>query len=121
MNGLDTVEWDPATDPHLSEAQRFGAATAAAGKAAAKAALQERYGLALRPDAAVIGLIGRLADQKGVDLVLSAVPALMAPPAVTGVDPRAIWSAAPLTGTMVLCVGCVLGTSDGCVAREATA
>lgn len=77
MNGIDTEEWDPETDPHLPEAARFSAGTAPQGKAAAKALLQQRLGLEVRPDVALVGLIGRLTDQKGVDIVLSAIPALM--------------------------------------------
>jgi starch synthase len=39
------------------------------GKAAAKAALQEELGLAAEPNVPLIGLVGRLVDQKGIDLV----------------------------------------------------
>ena len=77
VNGLDTVEWDPAADALLPAAARFDAATAAAGKAAAKASFQARHGLALDPDACLVGYIGRLTDQKGVDVLLAAAPALV--------------------------------------------
>jgi len=74
LNGIDEAEWDPATDPHL--AARFSAA-APAGRAANKAALQARLGLAPDPAAPLFGFVGRLAWQKGVDLMLEALPALL--------------------------------------------
>jgi granule-bound starch synthase len=80
MNGLDVVEWDPATDAHLPAALRYDAATFAAGKAAAKAALQAELGLAVDPAAPLVAFVGRLTAQKGVDVLLSAAPAVMPPP-----------------------------------------
>ena len=67
LNGLDTDEWDPATDPHLPAP--FDADDAA-GKAACKATLAARLGLPAGPP--LIGVVSRLADQKGIDLVLAA-------------------------------------------------
>jgi starch synthase len=75
LNGLDTEEWNPATDPHLPA--RFSAADPAA-RAANKAALQQRMGLAQEADAPLFAFIGRLTWQKGIDLVLEALPALLA-------------------------------------------
>jgi starch synthase len=74
LNGLDTEEWDPARDPHL--AARFTPETLDA-RAANKAALQARMGLAAAPDAPLFVFIGRLTWQKGVDLVLEALPAIL--------------------------------------------
>jgi starch synthase len=74
LNGLDTTEWNPATDPHLEA--RFDAADAAP-RAANKAALQARMGLAPDPSAPLFVFIGRLTWQKGVDLVLEALPAIL--------------------------------------------
>jgi starch synthase len=68
VNGVDYGIWNPATDPHL--AARYDAATWQQGKAACKAALQEELGLPQSPRTPVVALIGRLADQKGWDLVL---------------------------------------------------
>jgi glycosyltransferase involved in cell wall biosynthesis len=42
-----------------------------------KALLRERLGLAAAPDAPLIGFVGRLTRQKGVDVVMAAVPALL--------------------------------------------
>jgi starch synthase len=67
INGVDYRQWDPAIDPHLPA--RYDASTWRAGKAACKAALQEELGLAASPDAPLVAFIGRLAEQKGIDLL----------------------------------------------------
>ena len=64
MNGIDTVEWDPASDPHLPPPAHFDASTVVEGKAAAKALLQERLGLQAAPDVPLIGFIGRQATTR---------------------------------------------------------
>jgi starch synthase len=71
LNGVDYREWNPATDPHLVE--NYEVKNYAVGKAACKAALQQQVGLPQTPDAPLIGLIGRFADQKGFDLVAKVV------------------------------------------------
>ncbi len=76
LNGLDTAEWDPATDRHL--AARFDAADPAP-RAANRAALQARLGLAPTGEAPLFAFVGRFAWQKGVDLILDgALPAILA-------------------------------------------
>lgn len=65
LNGVDYDEWNPETDPHV--AVKYSAKSMA-GKAMCKAALQRRCGLPARPDVPVIAMVGRLAEQKGVDL-----------------------------------------------------
>ena len=67
LNGIDEVEWDPATDRHLP--QRYNAASHAQGKAACKAALQKELGLPQSPDAMLVAFVGRLDEQKGIDLI----------------------------------------------------
>ncbi|MFN9210712.1 MAG: glycogen synthase GlgA [Betaproteobacteria bacterium] len=74
LNGLDTDVWNPATDPHL--AQKYDAATLER-RAANKAALQAQLGLASAPDALLYGVVSRLSWQKGLDLLLEALPALL--------------------------------------------
>jgi starch synthase len=69
INGVDYREWDPATDEHLP--QRYTPQTVRAGKAACKAHLQQELGLDARPDVPLAGFVGRLTDQKGVDLIAS--------------------------------------------------
>lgn len=71
INGVDYATWDPATDLQL--AMNYDAGTAAKGKAACKAALQSELGLPVLPRTPVIGLISRLADQKGLDLVAGVI------------------------------------------------
>ncbi len=73
LNGIDTGEWNPATDRHLPA--RFDATTIPA-RAANKAALQAAFGLDQDPLAPLFVYVGRLAWQKGVDLFLEAIPAL---------------------------------------------
>jgi starch synthase len=75
LNGIDTLEWDPATDRHLTA--RFDAQNLPA-RATNKAALQAAFGLAQEPSAPLFVYVGRLAWQKGVDLLLEAIPALFA-------------------------------------------
>ncbi len=67
LNGIDGEEWSPATDPHLET--NYDADSFAQGKRACKAALQRELGLPERPEAPLLGFIGRLAEQKGIDLV----------------------------------------------------
>jgi starch synthase len=74
LNGVDTHEWDPAADPHLPA--HYGADDLS-GKAKVKAAVQAELGLPVRPDVPLVTMVSRLADQKGVDLVAAALPALL--------------------------------------------
>ena len=75
LNGIDDRVWNPATDPYLPA--RFDARRLAR-RAANKAALQERFGLAADPAAFVVGVVSRLTHQKGMDLLADALPALAA-------------------------------------------
>ena len=79
VNGVDYDVWNPATDPHI--AQTYDAETLPAGKAACKAALQKRFGLNEEPGTPLFGMIARLVEQKGVDLVIKAAEELFARPA----------------------------------------
>jgi starch synthase len=69
LNGIDYDQWDPARDPYIPEHYD---AEHLAGKRAAKRALLEKYGL-IANDATLakplVGLISRLVDQKGFDLL----------------------------------------------------
>ena len=73
MNGVDYREWNPETDNYLN-GNNYGVRTFAQGKAACKAALQQEVGLPQVPDQPLIAMIGRLADQKGFDLVANLIP-----------------------------------------------
>lgn len=74
LNGVDGAVWDPASDTSLTE--RYSA-TALGGKAACKMALQQEHGLTPDPQAPLFGVVSRLTSQKGLDLVLSALPGLV--------------------------------------------
>jgi starch synthase len=67
VNGVDYEVWDPSVDSSIEV--RFDPSNWREGKAACKAALQQSMGLPVQPRTPVIGLIGRLAEQKGWDLV----------------------------------------------------
>jgi starch synthase len=75
VNGIDTTIWDPAADPEI--AARFDRTTLDR-RMANKASLQERMGLAADPAAPLFAVISRLTGQKGMDLVLACLPALLA-------------------------------------------
>jgi len=75
LNGIDYRAWDPATDPLIARTYDAGHL---ARKAANKQALAKRLGLAESPDGPLIGVVSRLTDQKGIDLVLGALPNLLA-------------------------------------------
>lgn len=68
INGIDTTHWDPATDVYLGE-NNYDEHSYVVGKAACKAALQRELGLPERNDVPLIAMVGRLADQKGLDLL----------------------------------------------------
>ena len=75
LNGLDETVWNPWTDPHLPARFRRGHLR---NKAKCKAALQAGLGLAADPAALLFGIVSRLTGQKGMDLVLEALPPLLA-------------------------------------------
>lgn len=75
VNGLDTGVWDPATDPLLPACYD---ASNPAGKAACRAGLEQRLGLDPDPRSPIFAVISRLTAQKGLDLVLETLPALLA-------------------------------------------
>ncbi len=73
VNGIDDAVWNPATDPAL--AQTFSALRIDM-RVRNKTALQTKMGLAPRVDRPLFGVISRLSDQKGLDLLLQALPGL---------------------------------------------
>lgn len=74
LNGVDYGVWNPATDPKIParyDKDDLG------GKAICRRSLYEEFGLEQRPGAMLLGIVSRLAAQKGIDLVADAIPALM--------------------------------------------
>lgn len=75
VNGIDTDIWNPATDKLL--AAPYNSQNVIENKKANKKALQESLGLEVDDHKIVIGLISRLTNQKGLDLVNSVIPHIM--------------------------------------------
>lgn len=74
LNGVDYSAWDPATDRRIPA--RYDAAHPGA-KARCREALLARAGLDRAPGAPLLGMVTRLAQQKGIELVLEALPPLL--------------------------------------------
>lgn len=74
LNGVDYSAWDPATDARI--AARYDA-TDLHGKARCRDALLAAAGLDRVPGAPLLGMVTRLAGQKGIELVVEALPPLL--------------------------------------------
>ncbi|KAJ1258710.1 hypothetical protein BS78_10G096500 [Paspalum vaginatum] len=76
VNGIDHKEWNPEVDVHLRSDgyTNYSLQTLDAGKRQCKAALQRELGLEVRDDVPLLGFIGRLDGQKGVDIIGDAMP-----------------------------------------------
>ncbi|XP_043704603.1 granule-bound starch synthase 2, chloroplastic/amyloplastic [Telopea speciosissima] len=76
VNGIDAKEWDPKLDVHLTSDgyTNYSLDTLQTGKLQCKTALQKELGLPVQENVPLIGFIGRLDHQKGVDLIAEAIP-----------------------------------------------
>lgn len=74
-NGIDVEQWNPASDSFIAE--RFDASHLD-GKRHCRNALLSEYGLTAEPSELLVGVVSRLADQKGLDLIADLVPELHA-------------------------------------------
>lgn len=74
LNGVDYDEWSPVNDPFIPAAFDSGEME---GKTACKTALQAEFSLPERPEVPLIGMVGRLAEQKGIALVAESIHALL--------------------------------------------
>lgn len=71
LNGVDYEEFGPGVDPHI--AVSYDAATLAEGKQANKLTLQRMSGLRENPEVPLLGMVARLVEQKGVDVLCEAL------------------------------------------------
>jgi starch synthase len=81
LNGVDASVWDPATDPHIpgcfyADMPDCFESDVLQNRATNKAALQRRLGLRPDADAFLLGVIGRLSRQRGLDLLLENLPTI---------------------------------------------
>ncbi|MFO0925533.1 MAG: glycogen synthase GlgA [Gemmataceae bacterium] len=74
VNGVDYASWDPRHDRHIATAYGPDDLT---GKAACKAALQRESKLAAEAATPLLGVVARLTEQKGVDLIVAVAPRLL--------------------------------------------
>lgn len=74
LNGIDYDQWNPATDRIISKNYT---AAAPAGKAFNKKNLQKLLGLEVAEDIPLIGMVSRLTEQKGFDLMAELLPKLV--------------------------------------------
>lgn len=74
LNGVDYDEWNPETDKHLPA--RYSLEDRS-GKARCRAELCREMGIEEREGMMLIGIVSRLAHQKGIEILLEAIPELM--------------------------------------------
>ncbi len=74
LNGIDDEIFNPATDRHIAATY---SADDPSGKAICKAALQRECGFVVDPDRPVLGMVTRLVEQKGLDLLYQTLPWLI--------------------------------------------
>jgi starch synthase len=114
LNGIDTDIWNPETDALIPAAY---SRTQLARRAANKAALQKRFGLQADARRLVCGVVSRLSWQKGLDVLLDALPVVRA----HGMQLAVLGSGEPgmEAGFRVAAeanagqVGCVIGYDEG--------
>ena len=113
VNGIDDTVWNPATDAAL--AQNYSALRIDM-RVRNKTALQTRMGLAPGVDRPLFGVVSRLSDQKGLDLLLAALPGLVAKGgqlALLGSGDRALEAGfAAAAAARPDSVGCVIGYDE---------
>ncbi|KFG69013.1 glycogen synthase GlgA [Microvirga sp. BSC39] len=114
LNGIDDKVWDPFSDTNL--AQTYDPDNLDA-RMANKAALQKRLGLSQDPDVMLFGIVSRLSEQKGLDLVLAGLSRLLAGGAqlaLLGSGDRALEGSFQTASTVHPGqVGCFFGYDEG--------
>ena len=76
LNGIDNDEFDPSSDPIIKE--RYSKWRFVGARQANKRHLQKEFSLPLDPDALMLAYVGRLSTQKGLDMLIEALPKLLA-------------------------------------------
>ncbi|MFL5241451.1 MAG: glycogen synthase GlgA [Gemmataceae bacterium] len=92
VNGVDYNEWNPAIDPHL--ASKYDVDSLETGKPKCKQFLQRSSNLPDAPRIPLLGMVARLVEQKGIDLVIAAADAFLqrgAQLVILGEGPRAVY------------------------------
>jgi starch synthase len=114
LNGIDTDVWDPATDPLIPARYSVNDLSR---RAENKRALQARLGLADAPDAMLFGVISRLGWQKGLDLLLTALPVLLSEGAQLAIlgagDPALAAAFTEAASDHLGRIGCFIGYDEG--------
>lgn len=77
LNGIDVDQWNPETDTYISQTYDYLTLDM---KMVNKTALQEELSLPVDPAVPVFGLISRLVEQKGIDLILECLPEMLEQP-----------------------------------------
>lgn len=75
VNGIDSEVWNPATDVHLPAHYSQGDME---GKQLCRQALQQKFELPVRDDVPIFGVVSRLVEQKGIELIGQVLPGLLA-------------------------------------------
>lgn len=75
LNGVDLADWHPENDPFI--VSKYNADTVDVGKPICKAALQRDFGLPERPEVPIVGMVSRMAEQKGFDIIREAAGSLL--------------------------------------------
>ncbi len=74
LNGIDNEVWNPESDPWIDKNYAIGTLD---DKVVNKLAVQREFKLAEDPERPLVAVIGRLADQKGIDLIVDAIPEMV--------------------------------------------
>ncbi len=74
LNGIDTRYWNPGTDEHL--VQKYNSRSLSK-KLINKQHLQKHFGLTQSDDVLMIGMVSRMVEQKGFDIILESLPELL--------------------------------------------
>jgi starch synthase len=114
LNGIDDKVWDPSADANLVQTYNRDNLDV---RMPNKAALQKRLGLSQDPDVMLFGVVSRLSEQKGLDLVLASLSRLLAGGAQLALLGSGDWTLEDSFRTASIIhpgqVGCLFGYDEG--------